>query len=987
MMNWTRYRRRKSEFKFALQLSLWQPLQDIIEKSHILPPVAALAVFSLLASDGQIREIYLSYIEELTIPGLSPQTLVPIAIAVAGLALISALLFEAHYWLTPPVERRNCFAALSDPDAGSNVVALHRTAAIAYALAPWLGVTVGILRTQLYLANSLRLLPLASLDDATQPPRINANLPTPGLWTIAATAFILGVAIAYFVYRRRDNSVLRSTVVIVTPAAAICMLALLVNYFPTDVGKPLMLATFAGVALLTIAYYYCYRELDAMPNAWPLCVWLIFPWAAIAIFFAFTALFQHPHRSNPWSIIPIAMSMTTIVGMIVAATLDRYLESAKLQIAILGGIILLAVAATCISYFAPYALVPLYRIIGPLGTMEFSLLFLIAIFTLLAFLSERSKFPAFTLVVLFIVGIVLLPIPIDWTVYLVLAMCLVLGFLAWAAERNALVGVVIILFALAAIIRGEARRVENAPLNLRLPVDGSDKQRTDENANNDVCQHFQRWLKAKTEFQDRSVDVAPCRSSTAANDPRTQATAAAALPPRYTAFIIADEGGGIYAATAASMFLAKMQSKIPDFSDHVFAISAVSGGAIGAAVFAALAPTSAPLTQKPANIDSSSSSAAIAQSSSSDCPGQISPNAGPKQPLLDEVSQVMRDDHFSPVVGSIFPELLGSSTGRAEALAASFASSVSFQDCVAGESIIAPFIDYWNKTRHMPALVLNATWVETGSRAAFAPFLLNNIDSSLYSFTDLVSLDKLDSRSPPKSGAGPHPISLSLIDAAVVSARFPAILPPYSLDIDTSLTAKVQNAPRTRLRWNFVDGGYADFSGATTALAIYQALKGIADNNGVDLKLILITSVEPQPDLISITGTPFRDTLAPIDAVLKVREGLGYAAVARACNSIYPESTKSCLEHAGDAKANLQIIQVEDQIYALPLGWKLSRTTFDLIRWMMGSIESDPARIAALCVKSNETIERSVMVKASQMRNSCVLSSLVQSLKEEEVSH
>src|SRR5215467_7277200 len=73
----------------------------------------------------------------------------------------------------------------------------------------------------------------------------------------------------------------------------------------------------------------------------------------------------------------------------------------------------------------------------------------------------------------------------------------------------------------------------------------------------------------------------------------TQPQRSAARSKPYPVFIIAVEGGGIYAATAASLFLAKLQDANPDFAQHVFAISAVSGGAIGATIFQALAAAAA----------------------------------------------------------------------------------------------------------------------------------------------------------------------------------------------------------------------------------------------------------------------------------------------------------------------------------------------------------------------------------------------------------
>ena len=55
----------------------------------------------------------------------------------------------------------------------------------------------------------------------------------------------------------------------------------------------------------------------------------------------------------------------------------------------------------------------------------------------------------------------------------------------------------------------------------------------------------------------------------------------------YPVFIVAAQGGGIYAAHNAARFLARMQDLCPGFRQHLFAISAVSGGSVGSATFAA----------------------------------------------------------------------------------------------------------------------------------------------------------------------------------------------------------------------------------------------------------------------------------------------------------------------------------------------------------------------------------------------------------------
>lgn len=231
---------------------------------------------------------------------------------------------------------------------------------------------------------------------------------------------------------------------------------------------------------------------------------------------------------------------------------------------------------------------------------------------------------------------------------------------------------------------------------------------------------------------------------------------------------------------------------------------------------------------------------------------------------------------------------------------------------------------------------------------------------------------------------------VSLLEAAAVSARFPLVLPPFSTEMVD------------RKRWNFVDGGYADNSGATTALDFYRTLKNVAPQD-VDLKVILITSATPQPDLTTteISGTAFRDTIAPIDALMKVRADLGNDAVARACSEVYQntaspqsvdtggaakndhtETNQTCIGHAGDPKAALQIVEIQDQTYGLSLGWKISQTSFAVVSWMLGQPQdchmdlNVTGGVDAPTAKVKGTSQKEIV-----QRNSCVLKSIRDSVE------
>jgi hypothetical protein len=87
-------------------------------------------------------------------------------------------------------------------------------------------------------------------------------------------------------------------------------------------------------------------------------------------------------------------------------------------------------------------------------------------------------------------------------------------------------------------------------------------------------------------------------------DRLTYAKSAAAST--YPVFVVAAQGGGAYAAYNAAVFLARIQDLCPAFRHHLFAVSSVSGGSIGAATFAA-ALNAEDVAGRTANLEQSNS--------------------------------------------------------------------------------------------------------------------------------------------------------------------------------------------------------------------------------------------------------------------------------------------------------------------------------------------------------------------------------------------
>jgi hypothetical protein len=186
-------------------------------------------------------------------------------------------------------------------------------------------------------------------------------------------------------------------------------------------------------------------------------------------------------------------------------------------------------------------------------------------------------------------------------------------------------------------------------------------------------------------------------------------------------------------------------------------------------------------------------------------------------------------------------------------------------------------------------------------------------------------------------------------------------------------------------RLNFVDGGYADNSGAQTALDLYRALVPEDDQSSsgqpggrqqdgptakvqdpsVDIKIILITSDDPLPDLRQISGTDFGDTVAPISALLQVREGLGDQAVARVCD-YFRETEKGEVDASCNTPKGkpwkLDLVRIQDQVYGLPLGWKISDSTVTLLSSLIGRSD-DCQNVAASSERAKDILSNSCVLR------------------------
>jgi hypothetical protein len=334
-------------------------------------------------------------------------------------------------------------------------------------------------------------------------------------------------------------------------------------------------------------------------------------------------------------------------------------------------------------------------------------------------------------------------------------------------------------------------------------------------------------------------------------------------------FVVAAEGGGIRAAYWTGMVLAALQDHNPEFADHIYAISGVSGGSLGAAVFTALVKE-----QQLGRISLSTKDSLIG-------------------PMQSRAHAVLSDDFLAPATAYIlYPDLvqwfLPVSVpwfDRSHAIEGAWEKSWAKQ--MKSTALSDGFQQLWDdRGGRLPALFLNSTWVESGKRAIASNF---KIDGE--TFNDAVDLfDTLGAE-------------MRLSSAVHNSARFTYVSPAGTIKTKMGVWG------------HLVDGGYFDNSGGSTAAEILGAMEEAAPElwKRITPVVIMITNdprlddgKNPRPDSF------MNEIMSPIRTFFNTRP-------ARASYS------RSALNNWAYQEKGIYLqVGLDDVKGPLPLSWVLS---------------------------------------------------------------
>lgn len=405
------------------------------------------------------------------------------------------------------------------------------------------------------------------------------------------------------------------------------------------------------------------------------------------------------------------------------------------------------------------------------------------------------------------------------------------------------------------------------------------------------------------------------------------------FPRRYPIYVVAAQGGGIYAAVHAASFLSYMQERCPNFAHHLFAISSVSGGSVGAAVFAA--------SMKEAELRGT------VKIPAQGC-NDLQAGRGDGPAFLDAATEVLEVDFWAPLQAMLlFPDMLQrfmpiriERFDRARALEHGLEASwnrMMTRSALFGPPTKAPtgnimaesFASLWpagfGKSLFTPALVLNTTEVDSGRRRLIAPFGFAGLTDIRFFPINCVS---------GSSGQTAEIESIPLSTAAVLSARFPWITPTGWYYDTQEMGDCTPRSQRKVIKVN--DGGYFESSGVASALDLTYALQKIIAQHKlpIDINLIILTS----GGFASETASGLNEVLDPIRTMLNASGARGYIEVGRAeqVGDAQTEPPTSSLD--ASPRATVLKVWLEGLGYPLPLGWSLSTVTSYLIQFQTGEV-------------------------------------------------
>jgi hypothetical protein len=427
----------------------------------------------------------------------------------------------------------------------------------------------------------------------------------------------------------------------------------------------------------------------------------------------------------------------------------------------------------------------------------------------------------------------------------------------------------------------------------------------------------------------------------------------------YPVIVFAAQGGGIYAAYHSALSLARLYDRCPEFANHVFAVSAVSGGALGSAVFAELV-RSVPdgLRNKPA--ESSGTCIALPE----------------EQKLEARVKKFFATDFLSPVVDSAMVSDIPSLMlpwlrfGRDRAYALEYAFENAYENAfklggsAAGgppsHGLKADFYGRWTPDGPAPALFLAATGANFGlpvvisqiRRPTDARLLLRRLvaakaaDELAGLLENAPERSERQKRMPIANILNFRPdLQLATSTAVALSARFPYVTPPANIRRNEKIEKPTELYQNIRVL-ELLDGGMFENSGGLVAVDIISDLQStlrypqLVNDFKDDISFHLVRFTDnPGQRVGNAAETQHFEILAPLLALNTIRVARG-------------------AQLPGSGNFGQGHFYLADPWFAPPLNWLLSQETKTNIELRSGAEIEDRNKLCCKVVMFSRTLHR-----------------------------
>ncbi len=371
---------------------------------------------------------------------------------------------------------------------------------------------------------------------------------------------------------------------------------------------------------------------------------------------------------------------------------------------------------------------------------------------------------------------------------------------------------------------------------------------------------------------------------------------------KYPVILVATEGGGIRAAYWTAAVLTSLTDTLPKFSSHTFAVSAVSGGALGATVYDALLVRRGDYELRLDELE-------------------YTPQAQEAKTLRLAAREMLSQDALAPTLAAMtqpdlaqrfvpFPIL----PDRARALEGGWERA--WRTAIArrgkpDDLFAGGFLRMMRgREARMPSLFLNGTIVETGQRIIASNLRIDQTHGSADELAEAVDL------------FGAIGADVRVSTAVDNSARFTYVSPAGTLirAKDSNGGSPVECAPGEPCE-HVVDGGYFENSGSATVSDLLAQIARSKHAARVRPHVIFIQfrMADPAP----ATSTKFaNEVLSPVRALLSVRGA--HADLA----------TEELKDAVGDENhTSFELVQTKA---VFPLGWLLADRTRNLMDAQMG---------------------------------------------------